>query len=272
MRKSIAVLLSLLFVVVGLSWWFLPPDTEKGQPLDSAKSLWFASDVPQVGAIVRLSFADKKHKWVTSVTYLNATLSESYHPVSGATGDENLTLTNKASISLGAQYLASGGPSGAAKVGAARALNLKVRGERVLQWRSLDDLQNFVRQFDGRSAPSPEIHSLFAKINSAGEDERRTKSVTPYWIITKVFTGNSVVYSTHNSSGVTTDVSCGQPSIPCVIPALKLTANLDLSKDRQNVVSGSERPIFVVIKPLSTNTNGMIYINENTKGPGVIND
>ena len=79
-------------------------------------------------------------------------------------------------------------------------------------------------------------------------------------------------YSTQDRNGITADATCGSAETPCVIPSLKLTASLDLSKDKQNVVSGADRPIFVVIKPVSTNSKGMVYIEGGAKGPGVIND
>ena len=270
MSKRVVALLLAALVIAAIAGWYWPRDD--GQPLDSPKSLWFASDVPQVGAIVRLSYADRQHTLVNGATYLDATLSDRYRPVAGTTSDEKLLLSNKVSVSLGVDYLKKGGAAGAAKIGAGPTLDLKVSGERVLQWRSLDDLQSFFRQFDGKGAPTDAIHELYAQINQAGDEQRKTKAVTSYWVVTKVFTASSVEYSTEDSNGVSANASCGQAKSPCVIPAANLTASLDAGKDKQNVVSGADRPIFVVIKPISTNSRGMIYIDGTAEGPGVIHD
>ena len=145
-------------------------------------------------------------------------------------------------------------------------------GERVIQWKSLDDLQAFLRKFDGKGAPNADIHNLYAEINKAGDEERKSGKLTPYWVVTKVFTGTSVSYSSSDGSSLTANATCGSDGKPCVVPATELTASLDRTKDKQNVLTSTGRPIFVVIKPLTTNKFGMIRIKSDHLGPQVISD
>ena len=263
-----------LFAFVKL--WVIPhwpsPPENSFQPLDSVKSLWISSDVPQVGAIVRLTFANKEHTLVKQTSYLDASLAALYHPTDGAVSNEDLTIKNKASASLGLKFLIKGNPGANATIDGAESITLKVSGERVVQWVSLMDLQNFLRKFDGHGAISPTVHDLYVAINQAGDDERKSGAVTPYWVITKVFTGKSVEYTTTSSGGITAGATCGGQAKPCVVPAVNFNTSLKMGNDKQDVVNGSDRPIFVVIKPVTTNRLQVVRIEDDVRAPAVISD
>jgi hypothetical protein len=244
----------------------------KNQALDAAKTLWMASEVPQVGAIIRLSFADEAHTLVARAAYDNIGVAELYKPVPGYTQSEATTLGNKASVNLGLSFLARGAPSVGADAHDIDKLTLSVTDEKVSQWKSVDDLQDFLRRFDGGKAQTHAIHELFAKIKDAADQERKTKAVTPYWVLTKVFTGKSVEYSATISTGANAQLSCGGRKAKCTISAVKLTGGLSLDEDKQHIIKSDDRPIFVVIKPLTENSKGNITIETDPLGPGVISD
>lgn len=94
--------------------------------------------------------------------------------------------------------------------------------------------------------------------------------MTPYWVITKVFTADSLEYSSSKAGGLKVSAGCGSATNPCIVPTSALTASIDLTSDKQGIFKGSNRPIFVVIKPVGVNSQGSIYIEENAKAPAVI--
>jgi len=258
--------------IIALTGCMQPGALDANGPIvNSDKTLWAVTDVPQVGSILRLKYSDKKGTNVTSSSLIFTGLSARYTPQLLDIGDSEEVISATNGIKIAAGFIGKGSPNAKAELSNAATLKLKLKGMKVAQYGDLLSFQNFLRSFDGGGgAGDPTVHSLFSQINAAGNAERTEGIKTPYWVVTKVFVANNLEYSYTKKGGLKADASCGSDTKPCVVPAGALTSSIDFSSDKQNIYSGTNRPIFVVIKPVGVNSNGMIYIDDGAKGPAAI--
>jgi len=219
---------------------------------------------------VRLNFADSAGRKVKSSSYYSQAIAALYSPTVVNVGDSDQTLSSKNGVKLGIGFIAKGAPSATVDFSNTKTLKLKLVQVQVAQPSDFMSFQEFIRSHDGKAGTPDNIKNLFAQINTAGDRQRKTGAMTPYWVITKVFTAEKLEYSSTSAGGLKGGAKCGSETVPCVVGAKAITADVDLTKDKQSILNGDHRPIFVVIKPVGVNSAGSLYIEEDAKAPEVL--
>lgn len=266
MRKASIAVLSAILVFGCKSMPSIIEATQGTVPLDSDKTLWSVSDVPQVGSVVRITFASNQKREVLRSSLYSNSLAAGYLPVFADIGDAETDIKSSKGIKIGLNFLMRGSDVNV-NANSAAELKIKLSGIKVAQAESQMSFQEYLRSLDGAGRSSnPEAHRLMAQINSASRSQGRQE----YWVVTKVFTANEAQISVERKSSISAGANCGSDEKPCIVPLVKIVPSYESNRDTQSLSRGANRPIFVKMMPIKVNSRGVIYLDEEIPGPAVI--